>query len=349
MQIKANQLREHLKKGIQSLYFIYGDEPLQHRDYTDMVRKAAKYYDYDESERYSADNQFNWQEIQQSASSIGLFSSKKLIDLHLSSGKPGDKGAKFLVDYCEQIPEDTILLIHCGKFEGASKKTKWFKALDKTGVMVPLYPLKGHELSHWVQQRCYREGIQLETESLNVFLEHIEGNLLSADQEIIKLALLFKAADTENSQNITTISHQQLIDSINDSALYNPFELFDTALNGQSKLVLQMLKQFEQDGTALVYLLFLISKEIRLMATLSEYAKQMSIIQAMQKEYIFNNRKGLIQKVLSNAPAINWEDYLLILADIDKISKGVATNTKVISHPWNQLSQLLLEIAQSVR
>ncbi len=344
MQLKASQLREHLKKGIQPIYFIYGDEPLQLRNYTDMVRKAAIYYGYDERERYTADNQFNWAQLAESACSLSLFSSKKLIEIHLPSAKPGDKGAKAIINYCDNIPDDTILLLFCGKLESASQRSKWFKRLDQVAWRVTVYPFKENELKSWITSELFKNGLQISSESLMYFVDHIEGNMLSADQEITKLALLYNA----NKQQAQNISHEQLVDAIHDNTLYKPFELFDTVLRGESKHAMQMLKQFEQDGTALIFLLFIISKELRLCANIANFCQQMPLPQAMQKEYIFPQRKALIQSVLSQFPMINWQDYLLQLIDIERIAKGMASEQSTLIHPWNCLLKVLLEISHII-
>jgi len=88
MQVTTEKLRNHLKEGIRPIYFVYGDEPLQIRDNTDMLRKAAVYYGFEEREVYTADKSFDWHQLHQAASEISLFSSKKLIEIYLPTGKP---------------------------------------------------------------------------------------------------------------------------------------------------------------------------------------------------------------------------------------------------------------------
>jgi len=190
MQVTTEKLRNHLKEGIRPIYFVYGDEPLQIRDNTDMLRKAAVYYGFEEREVYTADKSFDWHQLHQAASEISLFSSKKLIEIYLPTGKPGDKGSKALIEYCQNIIEDNILLIYTGEIESSVKRSKWFKQLQSSAVIVPVYPLKDQQLHNWIVNRLNQNGLQCDADAIKFLAEFVEGNLLAADQEIIKLSLL---------------------------------------------------------------------------------------------------------------------------------------------------------------
>jgi len=340
MRVKAEHLRNHLKNGIQPIYFIYGDEPLQLRECTDMLRKAARYYQFEEREVYTADIQFDWQQLQYSASEMSLFASKKLIDLHLPTAKPGDKGAKALIEYAENIPEDTILLLHTGKLESATTRSKWFKALDKNAVLVQVWPLKDNQLKQWLVNRLHKHGLQLQADALQFLFEQVEGNLLSADQEIIKLALLHI---DQQSDAPTLLNLEQVAESVSDSSVYNSFDLFDTALKGNTVRVIKMLDTFAAEGQAIAFLLWMVTKELRLLATLSTQARTLGVAEAMTKTYIFQQRKPLLAKVLQQQ-TISWHNLLLTAAHIDYLVKGLEKGD-----PWAELKQLLISISRSIR
>lgn len=341
MKVRAEQLRNHLKQGIGPIYFIFGDEPLQLRDYTDMVRKAAKYHGYDEREVYTADNQFDWDELQFAGQEMSLFASRKLIDLYLPSAKIGDKGAKAVLAYCETIPEDTVLLIHTGKVESATTRSKWFKALEQQGVVVQLWPLNEQQLKPWLVQRLAKEGLRLEDDALSFLSEQVEGNMLSADQEIIKLALLHIDKSTDSP---VSLSLSQVEASVSDSSIYNTFDLFDTALKADIPKLLKMLHAFAGEGQAPAFLLFLISKELRMMASLQSLAKTLGLSQAMGKTYIFAKRKSLISQVISQHEHLNWELFLLQAAELDLMIKGIKPGDS-----WQALERLLSDIALAIK
>jgi DNA polymerase-3 subunit delta len=55
---------------------------------------------------FSADANFDWGTCQAGAS-LSLFAERRLLELRLPSGKPGDKGAAALIEYCANPAEDT--------------------------------------------------------------------------------------------------------------------------------------------------------------------------------------------------------------------------------------------------
>jgi DNA polymerase-3 subunit delta len=339
MQVTTDQLRNHLKQGIQSIYFVYGDEPLQIRDNTDMLRKAAYYYGFEEREVFNADRSFDWQQLNQAACEISLFSSKKLIEVYLPTGKPGDKGSKAIIDYCQNIVEDNILLLYTGELDGAVKRSKWFKQLQKSAVMVAVYPLKEQQLKNWLIKRLQKEELYCNNDAIIFLAELVEGNLLAADQEITKLSLLYGKGE---------VSLEKLFQAINDNARYKGFDLFDTVLKGQSKQVLSMLNSFQHDGTAITWLIFIMAKEIRMLAIISAHQKQMPLSAAMAKTYIFAQRKALIENVLrrlnKDKNSFSWQQSLIKLSEIDKQSKGV-----LAGDPWATLTTLLVGMASHIQ
>ncbi len=48
---------------------------------------------------------------------MSLFAEKRLLELRLPSGKPGDKGAAALMEYCARPADDTLLLISLPKLD----------------------------------------------------------------------------------------------------------------------------------------------------------------------------------------------------------------------------------------
>jgi DNA polymerase-3 subunit delta len=65
------------------------------------------------------------------------------------------------MNYTQQLPEDTLLLITAGKIDSAGQKAQWFQAMDKVGVVVQVWPLQGPDLLHWLQRRAERKGMQI--------------------------------------------------------------------------------------------------------------------------------------------------------------------------------------------
>ena len=335
MQIRPEQLRNDLKNKQYPIYMVCGDEPLQHREAVDMLRKAAKYYGYDEREVYIADSKFDWNILLNAANELSLFASKRLIEIHLPSGKPSDRGAA-LIHYSENLPQDIILLIVAGKIEAATRKSKWYKAIDKAARIIPIWPIEGPQLNQWLSRRLQTKGLNLQADSIQLFSDRIEGNLLAADQEIEKLSLLFPAAD-----QMISLDHEQLSNAVFDSARYNLFDLFDCALSGDLKRASRMLYGLQREGLSVILIMSLIAKEVRMLARMSAIMQQNQDIQAAMKGfYIYPMRKNLLTQTIRNSQAEHWQKILKQLLLADKIAKGAEQG-----NPWDMMQLILADIA----
>ena len=87
MRITQAQLEPHLKQGLQPIYVLVGDEPLAQRECLDAIRVAATTQGFDERTSLIVERSFNWQQVQNFGQSISLFSSRRLLELNIPSGK----------------------------------------------------------------------------------------------------------------------------------------------------------------------------------------------------------------------------------------------------------------------
>ncbi|MGH8711146.1 MAG: DNA polymerase III subunit delta, partial [Burkholderiales bacterium] len=136
MRLEAEQLKQHLQRALKSLYTVHGDEPLLALEAADLIRAAAKQSGFVEREIFTADAGFDWQRLTMSSRSLSLFASKKLIDLRIPSGKPGNEGAQAIQDFCSAVGPELMGLVLLPKVDRQSLSSKWFGALVSQGVAV---------------------------------------------------------------------------------------------------------------------------------------------------------------------------------------------------------------------
>ena len=89
MKIDAPNLRGHLKTKMGSLYVIHGDELLLGLEAADLIRRAAKYKGFEDRIVLVAENRFDWSKLKEQSQSVSLFSTNKVVDLRIPTGKPG--------------------------------------------------------------------------------------------------------------------------------------------------------------------------------------------------------------------------------------------------------------------
>jgi DNA polymerase-3 subunit delta len=334
MRLKPEQLSAALQKELAPVYFISGDEPLQMGEMADAVRAAARKAGYDSREVLVADSGFSWNELMESAGSLSIFTDKKIIDLRLPTGAPGTEGAKALTDYCEHLPEDTLLLMTSAKLAGASLKSRWFQALDKVGCIIQVWPLEGQNLIHWLQQRMQQRGLQAEAEGIRILASRIEGNLLAAAQEIEKLYVLYGSG---------RLSNQQILDVVADSSRFDVFKLMDSVLAAKAGRILKILSGLQAEGVAAPVVLWALTREARVLIRIKQ-----ALAQGQNRALVFKNnqvwdkRQQLVSDTLGRLGDSDLNSILTLSAKADRQIKGQQQGD-----PWETLLAICLKFASA--
>ena len=108
MKVKPEQLHSHLQNSLQNkelspIYIISGDEPLLIQEAADGIRSAARKLGFSEREIFDVDARFDWNNVFNETNALSLFADKKILELRIASGKPGDKGSKAICELCENL------------------------------------------------------------------------------------------------------------------------------------------------------------------------------------------------------------------------------------------------------
>ncbi len=332
MQLKPEQLDAHLKKQLAPVYFISGDDPLRVMEAADAVRAAARAQGYDERDVLTVQTGFDWYSLQSEAGNLSLFSSQRIIDLRMPTGKPGREGAQALRDFAEQLPEDTLLLVTAGKLDPAARKSKWVQALDKAGVVLFVWPMDAREFNGWVAARMRRCGLVPTAEAVTMLADRVEGNLLACVQEIDKLYLL-QGAGAVDADAITRL--------VADNARFDVFGLVDAALAGKAARSIRILHGLEAEGTAPQVVLWALAREIRqLTAMATQVAGGQAIPGVLSRYHVWANRKTAVGTALKRLKPAECNAMLRHCASIDRISKG-----RGAGNAWDELLQLTCRLA----
>jgi DNA polymerase-3 subunit delta len=336
MKLNPAQLAKHLQGNLAPVYAISGDEPLLCQEASDAIRAAARQQGFDERQVFSVDASFDWGQLYEAGASLSLFAQKRLIELRIPNGKPGDKGSAALLDYLARPAEDTVLLIDLPKLDASTQRTKWAKALiEGTAVQfIQIWPVDIQQLPNWVRQRLAQAGLSASPEALEMICARVEGNLLAAAQEIEKLKLL-----AEGNQ----ISAETVQAAVADSARFDVFGLIDAALNGDAAHALRMLEGLRGEGVETPVILWALARELRQLANLAQqYEQGIPLDRAFSqcRPPVWDKRRPLLSKALQRHSAERWGLLLLDAQRIDAQIKGQAAGS-----PWSGLAGLALAIA----
>ncbi len=333
MQARPDQLAGLLQSSLAPAYLVSGDEPLQVMEALDAIRAACRAQDYAEREVFDIDKDFEWQQFNDEAASMSLFSDRKMLELRMPTGKPGREGSAAIKTYLDNPPEDYVLIVSTGKLDKGSKNAAWYKALDKAGVVVHCWPMQGGQLLSWLQQRFASRDMQADRAVLQFVSERVEGNLLAAAQEIDKLYLLLGPGlvDVESIQQAMT-----------DNSRYSIFELADTALQGDRPRVHKIIDHLAAEGIEPIVANWALAKEIRL---LTQVAANPSVGDAaLRKAGVWQNRLPLFRQCLSRHSEKGFRQLLQRCARIDRISKGMESG-----NVWDELRAVSARLAARSR
>ena len=333
MIIASEDLPRHLSSGLKPLYVVYGDALLLSIEAADSIRVAAREAGYSERETLIAEQYFKWAELRNSAQSLSLFSSKKVVDLRIPSGKPGLEGGQALQDYCANLSEDVLTLISLPKLDKSTQKSKWFSTLQQHAVMITADDIPRNGLPCWIAARLKRQNQSADDTTLDFIADRCEGNLIAAFQEIQKLALLFPAGQ---------LSFEQVKDTVMDVARYDIFKLSEAMLNGNALRYARILDGLRAEGTATVLILWSISEDVRALGkVLQSTLRGSNINNALRDARVWGPRQGSIEHAARRLKLPHAERAMLQAARVDKIIKGLLQGDV-----WDEFLQLGLRFAK---
>lgn len=317
MPLRAADLPGALKRGLAPVYLISGDDALLVQEACDAVVRAARAEGFEERSVLHAEGSFNWNDVMQDASSMSLFAARRIIDVRLPGNRFDKEASEVLRRYADAPPADTLLLIRAARLDGKQKNAAWFKALDRVGAIVQIWPLSFQELPRWLAARLKSAGLTLSPEALNLLAERVEGNLLAAVQEIEKLRL----AGLDSP-----VSVEDLTAVLEDSARYDTFELIDAVFAGDAQRVSRMLATLRQEGVALFAILGALTSQLRRIAG---------------NEFLPAPRKRLVGDLLRRIGSTTVIPRILAeCALVDAQGKG-----QIAGDAWLSLEEILLRMA----
>lgn len=332
MKVYPDKLNGDLKANLRPVYMVSGDEPLLVQELCDEIRQALKRQGFVERELFHAEASFDWTSLLYSAGSMSLFAEKKLLEVRLPAGKPGDKGSKALLELVPQLGDDTVLLLVLPRATPDIQRAKWFKTLESAGGLIQVWPIEGRELPRWLDGRFRRAGLKATREAVQLMAERIEGNLLAAVQEIERLKLL--VPDQQ-------VDVQHVASGVADSARYDVFKLIDAALAGNAARCIRMTSGLKAEGVELIFVISMLVRELRSLELIKTGLIAGESRQSMLgKARVWKNRQDLVIRCLDRHDLQSVRQLAVAVGRVDRMVKGILPGD-----PWLELENTLLALA----
>lgn len=348
MQIAANQLGQHLQRGLKSLYTLHGDEPLLQQEALDSIRATARAQGFTERTSHTvAGAHFDWSEVLASGGSLSLFADKQIVEIRIPSGKPGKDGSVALQQLAEMSRDNdsTLTIVLLPRLDKLTKSSAWFAALDSCGASLQVDPVERAALPAWIAQRLGAQGQRVTPgeegqRTLQFFADRVEGNLLAAHQEIQKLALLFPV----DAAGGGVLSLAQVESAVLNVARYDVFKLSEAVMAGQAVRVQRMLDGLQAEGEAEVLVHYTLSEDIRALKRVKDaMAQGRPLPMALREQRIWGTRERLFERVL---PRMREKDLDQLLQDAHRVD-GIVKGLKQPDWPhggWQALHRLASQL-----
>lgn len=324
MRCSVDQLDHHLAGELKPAYLIAGDEPLLVQEAADAVRASARAQGVDERLVQDVGPATDWQAWTLETRSFGLFAQRRLLELRLTAAKLSAEGSEAITGFVRD-PGADILLVQIPEWGKAVEGLPWVAALERAGVLIPIWPLKANELPAWLNRRARKLGVRLTDDASVELLARVEGNLLAAQQELSKLALLVEGRE---------IDAAALVDLVADHARFDVYSLFDAVLARRADRVRRILRALRGEGLAPAELSGYLISQVSVLAAADAVRDAGGNLQAhWASARVYGQRQTQMERALGR----EWGARLAEALDIDLSCKG-----RSALEPWVALERWLL-------
>lgn len=330
-QVRAEGLAAALARGVPPLVWIHGDEPLLVQEAADAVRRTLRAAGFHERQVFEGGRGFRADAFLAEAGALSLFASRRLIELRLA-GKPNREIGQALADAVAQACDDTRVLVSGPKLDRAGTESAWFAAIERRGLIVPIWPVERAQLPQWIAARLARQNQRADRDTLALIAERVEGNLLAAHQEIGKLGLLFPEGDLPPGQTRAAVL---------DVARYDASDLVAAMLAADVPRALRSLDGLRAEGVAEPLVLWMLADALRTLLRLADArSRGRPLAQALREARVFGQRERLFEQALGRLDEDRIRDALQRAARTDRMVKGLDG-----ADAWGGLQELAMSVA----
>jgi DNA polymerase III subunit delta len=313
------------------LAWIAGDEPLLMQEAADAWRAACRRLGHSERITFVAERGFRIEAIEQEAATMSLFAGQRLLELRVA-GKPGKELGEALAELAARLPDDVRLLVTSGRLDRATTESAWFARIDKVGLAVVVNGVERARVPQWLAERLARNGQRADPQTLSLLAERVEGNLLAAHQEVLKLALLLPPGQ---------LDADAVRAAVMDVARYDVFALVDASVAGDASRAVRTLQGLKAEGTAAPMVLWALADAVRTLLRLSLVRSAgRPLGPAMRELRVWGERERLYARALERLSPTLLRQCLREAARTDRMIKGLLRQDA-----WLALESVVLALA----
>lgn len=229
-------LRDIEMKNYKPIYFLMGEEPyfidiISDKIESDIIDEMAK--SFCQTIVYGRDVQLD--QVIGLAKSFPMMGDKQVVivkeaqdlkEFKRTGKADDDDGEKDTNDSKSSMssleayianPSPTTILVFAMKGKKLDKRLKFYKALDKVGVIFDSEKIKDYKMGEWIRNYIQQSGFTMETSVSELLAEYLGNDLSKVVNEVSKLAIILPKGTHINAQHVE--------DNIGISKDFNVWEL----------------------------------------------------------------------------------------------------------------------------
>jgi DNA polymerase-3 subunit delta len=335
MPLRIDQLAGHLQRGpLSHCYVVSGDEALLCLEAQDAIRTAARAQGFEERTVIHADARMDWSALDEAASGLSLFASKRLLEIRLPTGKPGKSGAQALQTHARRRDDGTLTILSLPKLDWSTRKAEWVQTLEASTTWIDVPMIGRDRLPEWIAGRLARQKQRATREALEFLADRVEGNLLAANQEIGKLHLLYGEGE---------LTLDQIRAATLDVARFDPAALPGAMLQGDRLRVARLISGLRAEGEPLPLILWLVTDELRTLLRLRQGIADGKPAAQVLRGARLNASPALVERMMPRLEPVRLASMLARCAELDRLAKGLSVAGRD-ADPWLELTEVVLSL-----
>jgi len=260
-----------------------------------------------------------------------LFSNITLFSINIPTGRVLEETKKFIVNAIREN-SNNFFILHFQKSTKELLKSSWFQELSKKSLQLVAKEPDSHQIQKAIKARADFHNVNLDNESISLLSNLSLGNLLSAENELIKLSLIGLGDN---------IDIKKLISHVSNGSRFDSFKLLDYCMSGQMQKTAQALSYFEEEGIEPLILNGMFSWIFTAISKLKFSADSSVTTSKLIELRIFGTTQELVRASLNKLSSKQIEASLIKIKEIDLICKGLH-----IGNSWLEINRFVFGIAR---
>ncbi|MXP51467.1 DNA polymerase III subunit delta [Pantoea sp. SoEX] len=319
IRINQEELGRHIHNKLGNVYAIVGNESTLINESADLINMVAKNNDFKEFFNFVIDSNTNWFYIFSIFSSIGLFNTKKVINLQFTEKTVDASTIKQLNILNKLLHSDILLVCRMTKLNKNEERTVWFKNFFKFSIVVSCWKLQTYQITTWIINQAKNMHLLVDNDAIKLLCQYYEGNLSALVQSLKTLQLQWPDGK---------VTESRIKKSISKSQIFVPINWVNALLEGNITKAIYILNHLERNDVEPIILLKSLQYDVMLLIKLFFYKKQKSLNVIMENYSIWSTRRYLFNCALQRLDLIRLKiiGIFLIKVELDiktKSSKGI--------------------------